>query len=99
MKYEALRKADPNSKKLTQTVKLSKYCEAVNAVLTPLVDSVRSLHPSKIWDEMSPQFLVTFWSLSMYDLQVPTESYNKEIAKLKQQSIQAMDNKELVGFS
>lgn len=91
MKYEALRKADSN-KKWTQTVKNSKYCEAVQSVLTPLVDSVRSLHPAKVWEELSPQFMVTFWSLSMYDLQVPKESYEKEITKLK-----TIDNKDLSG--
>lgn len=67
--------------------------------MVPIVESVRPLHPPKVWEDVSPQFLVTFWSLSMYDLQVPAESYLKEIAKLKQMSSQVMESKEMVSFS
>lgn len=91
-----MRKSDPNFKKLTTIQKQEKYLEATDAIIAPIVQSVRPLHPPKIWEDISPQFLVTFWSLSMYDLQVPTESYNKEIAKLKQLSLSVMDSKEMV---
>lgn len=70
--------------------------EATAAVILPIVESVRLLHPSKVWEDISPQFLVTFWSLSMYDLEVPNESYQKEIQKLKKQSLAALDSKEMV---
>lgn len=50
--------------------------------MNPIVESVRPLHSFKIWEDISPQFLVTFWSLSMYDLQVPADTYKKEIDKL-----------------
>lgn len=98
MKYDALRKADPNFKKLSIASKQQKYCEAVNEVIMPLIESVKPLHPLKVWEDMSPQFLVTFWSLSMYDLQVPVESYQKEINKMKQASFQALDSKEMVRY-
>ncbi|XP_055678901.1 THO complex subunit 2 isoform X3 [Lutzomyia longipalpis] len=94
-KYDQLRKADPNTKKLTTTQKLSKYLEATASVMVPIVESVRPLHPPKVWEDVSPQFLVTFWSLSMYDLQVPAESYQKEIAKLKLLASQVMESKEM----
>lgn len=85
-KYDQLRKSDTSSKKLTSVQKQEKYLEAVSFVMNPVIDSVRPLHPLKVWEDISPQFLVTFWSLSMYDLQTPLESYQREITKLKQQS-------------
>ncbi|XP_036222766.2 THO complex subunit 2 [Bactrocera oleae] len=93
-KYDQLRKADPNAKKLTTNQKLQKYLEATNLIMNPIVESVRPLHGPKVWEDISPQFLVTFWSLSMYDLQVPAESYQKEISKLKQLSQQAAESKD-----
>jgi THO complex subunit 2 len=84
-KYEILRKNDTSLKKMSSAQKQEKYIEASNLVMSPVIESVRPLHPSKVWEDISPQFLVTFWSLSMYDLQTPTESYQREINKLKQQ--------------
>ncbi|CAD7086049.1 unnamed protein product [Hermetia illucens] len=94
-KYDQLRKSDPNAKKLTTNQKLQKYLEATAAVMDPIVESVRPLHVPKVWEDISPQFLVTFWSLSMYDLQVPTDSYQKEIAKLKQLSLSVLESKDV----
>lgn len=85
-KYDQLRKFDAVSKKLTGAQKQEKYLEAVSFVMNPVIESVRPLHPSKVWEDISPQFLVTFWSLAMYDLQVPLESYQREINKIKLQS-------------
>lgn len=62
----------------------------------PIVESVKPLHPLKIWEDVSPQFLVTFWSLTMYDLHVPVDAYNKEIAKMKQLAVQALESKDMV---
>lgn len=97
-KYDQLRKADPNAKKLTNNQKLQKYLEATNLIMNPIVESVRPLHGIKVWDDISPQFFVTFWSLSMYDLQVPHDSYQKEITKLKQLSQMAADAKDSVSI-
>lgn len=93
-----LRKADPNYKKMPSTMKQAKYAEAAQAVVAPVAQSVRPLHPLKVWEDISPQFLVTFWSLSMYDLYVPADSYQREINKLKQLATQAADSKDLVRF-
>jgi THO complex subunit 2 len=96
LKYDALRKADPNCKKLSPSAKHQKYCEAAGEVMSPIVASVRPLHPPKVWEDISPQFLVTFWSLTMYDLFVPNDCYQREINKLKQLSLQVMDSKDMV---
>jgi THO complex subunit 2 len=84
-KYDQLRKSDTSMKKLTSAQKMEKYIEASTFVMNPVVESVRPLHPAKVWEDISPQFLVTFWSLTMYDLQTPNESYQREVSKLKQQ--------------
>ncbi|XP_014219414.1 THO complex subunit 2 isoform X2 [Copidosoma floridanum] len=95
IKYDALRKADPNYKKMSSSIKQAKYAEAAQAVMAPVALSVRPLHPAKVWEDVSPQFLVTFWSLSMYDLYVPVDSYQREINKLKQLALQAADSKDM----
>ncbi|XP_058804081.1 THO complex subunit 2 isoform X2 [Phymastichus coffea] len=95
IKYDSLRKADPNYKKMSSATKQAKYAEAAQAVMAPIASSVRPLQSLKVWEDISPQFLVTFWSLSMYDLYVPTESYQREVNKLKQLAAQAADSKDL----
>lgn len=94
-KYDQLRKSDPNGKKLTTTQKQVKYLEATAAVMNPIVESVRPLHLPKVWEDISTQFLVTFWSLSMYDLQVPADIYLREVNKLKQLSVSVLESKEM----
>jgi THO complex subunit 2 len=63
--------------------------------MTPVIDAIRPLHASKVWDDISPQFLTTFWSLTMYDLFVPDNVYEKEIAKLKAAPAKLDDNKDM----
>lgn len=96
VKYDALRRADPNYKKMSTSMKHTKWAEAKHAIMAPVAESVRPLHPMKVWEDISPQFLVTFWSFSMYDLFVPVESYQREINKIKQLAAQAIDAKDVV---
>lgn len=98
IKYDSLRKADPNYKKMSSSTKQAKYAEAAQAVMAPIAQSVRPLQSLKVWEDISPQFLVTFWSLSMYDLYVPAESYQREVNKLKALATQAADSKDLVKY-
>lgn len=81
---------------MTTVQKQEKYSLATASIIAPIVESVRPLHPAKVWEDISPQFLVTFWSLSMYDLLVPVDSYQKEIQKIKQQSLSVLDSKDMV---
>lgn len=76
--------------------KQEKYFEATFFIIAPIVESVRLLHPPKVWEDISPQFLVTFWSLSMYDLQVPVDAYQKETGKLKRAALAQFDTKDMV---
>lgn len=43
----------------------------------------------------SPRFFVTFWSLTLYDLQVPEKSYSRERAKINQQLQQLEESKDI----
>lgn len=60
--------------------------------MEPVDKSIIPLHPLKIWEDISPKFLSTFWSLTMYDLYVPDETYQQVINKGKQQSLSAADS-------
>lgn len=63
-------------------MKWQKYFNAVTEIMSPIIDSVHPLYPSKVWDDMSPRFIILFWSLTLYDLEVPVFSYQREIKKL-----------------
>ncbi|XDB66718.1 hypothetical protein ABFV05_020334 [Capra hircus] len=64
-------------------------------VMAPVHEAVVSLHVSKVWDDISPQFYATFWSLTIYDLAVPHTSYEREVNKLKIQMKAIDDNQEM----
>ncbi|KAG8176346.1 hypothetical protein JTE90_003307 [Oedothorax gibbosus] len=93
-KFEEQRKLDKAIKTVSTPQSLKKYLEVMDSVISPIVYSVRSnqLH-RKAWEDLNPQFYVTFWSLSMYDLVVPVASYEREISKLKVM-IQGEDSKD-----
>ena len=71
------------------------YVEATQIIMKPVTEAIRPLHSVKIWDDISPQFLTTFWSLTMYDLCVPDEVYDKEVSKLKAAPAKVDENREL----
>ncbi|KAG8553731.1 hypothetical protein GDO81_003527 [Engystomops pustulosus] len=90
-KYDELKKTEKGNK---QQHKVHKYISSCEVVMAPVHEAVISLHPPKVWEDISPQFYATFWSLTMYDLAVPTSSYNREINKLKIQMKAIDDNME-----
>ncbi|XP_066259419.1 THO complex subunit 2 isoform X1 [Euwallacea similis] len=91
-RYDQIRKADSNYKKMTTSLKHQKYFEAVQEVMQPVHNSLLPLHSPKTWEDVTPQFLATFWSLTMYDLCVPEDIYQQVISKAKQQSAAATEN-------
>ncbi|XP_039040623.1 THO complex subunit 2-like isoform X3 [Hibiscus syriacus] len=46
-----------------------------------LLDTVKTMLPSKAWNSLSPDLYATFWGLTLYDLYVPRNVYESEIAK------------------
>lgn len=94
-KYEELRRMDRNTKTAEKPSKTQRYLESIEFVMQPVIDLARSLHPAKIWEDMSPLFYTTFWTLSMSDCFVPTNAYEKQRASLKQKLNALDDNPEL----
>ncbi|XP_064637610.1 THO complex subunit 2-like isoform X2 [Lineus longissimus] len=95
-KFDELRKQDKSKKEASQTAaKTQRYLEASEAVLCHVVESVRALNPPRIWEELSPQFYVSFWTLTLYDIEVPTSAYEKQINILKAQIISIDESQEL----
>ncbi|XP_022828903.1 THO complex subunit 2 isoform X1 [Spodoptera litura] len=81
-KVESLRKlSDSKSDSIEKSIE--RYTQASHEALEPIVQSVTPILPNKVWEDISPEFYVTFWSLSMYDLRVPEESYDREIERLR----------------
>lgn len=66
--------------------------------MSPVHEAVVSLHATRVWEDMRPDFYVTFWSLSMYDLAVPHAAYEREVNKLKVQIKAIEDNPEIVSI-
>jgi THO complex subunit 2 len=46
-----------------------------------VLDTVRTMLPSKAWNSLSPDLYATFWGLTLYDLHVPRNRYESEISK------------------
>ncbi|XP_077518841.1 THO complex subunit 2-like protein isoform X3 [Amblyomma americanum] len=84
LKFDEVKRKDKSFKTLAGAQK--RYVDCVDQVMAQVVDSVRPLHTVKTWEDLSPQFYVTFWSLSMYDLHVPSTSYQREMQKLRDAS-------------
>lgn len=77
---------------MSGSLKNQKYYEAVLEVMEPVHKSLVPLHPQRIWEDVSPQFLATFWSLTMYDLYVPEDTYAQVINKSKHASVAVMES-------
>ena len=48
-----------------------------------------------MWQDISPHFYTSFWTMTMYDIATPKEAYEKEVNKLKTQIKQVDNNQEL----
>ncbi|CAF1264050.1 unnamed protein product [Adineta ricciae] len=70
------------------------YIDAVTEVMSPVLAFVKTLHAQRTWDEMTPQFYLTFWSLSLSDLQVPEPTYIRCIQALELEKTK-IDEREL----
>ncbi|CAB4273699.1 unnamed protein product [Prunus armeniaca] len=46
-----------------------------------LLNTVKTMLPPKAWNSLSPDLYATFWGLTLYDLYVPRNCYESEIAK------------------
>ncbi|PSS02262.1 transcription factor/nuclear export subunit protein 2-domain-containing protein [Coniella lustricola] len=62
-------------------------------VLQPIVDTIQDGLPSATWQNLSPEFYVTFWSLSLGDLHVPQNSYEAENDRLHKEANEVMKDR------
>ncbi|CAF3650173.1 unnamed protein product [Rotaria sordida] len=92
-KFDELRSTAP--KPSNKIALIQNYIDAVTVVMSPVLDFVKTLHPQRTWEEMTPQFYLTFWSLSMSDLQVPEIAYKRRIEELELETTQIDERKEL----
>ncbi len=60
------------------------YRSACDEVLEPLMESMKQLHPAKVWEDLNCRLYTTFWVMSTYDLHAPTGRYDEEIGRAKQ---------------
>ncbi|ODV80516.1 uncharacterized protein CANTADRAFT_25030 [Suhomyces tanzawaensis NRRL Y-17324] len=54
-----------------------------NPVLQPVMNEVSHVLPAEITSHLSPGLFVTFWQLSLYDINYTSELYDNEESKLK----------------
>lgn len=52
-------------------------------VLKPIINITRDIFPDGIWDRISPEFFVMFWSLHLSDMAVPSDTYSQAIERCK----------------
>lgn len=71
------------------------YALASEKVISPIYESVQSTLSTKDWFDLNPLLFVNFWTLTMYDLQVPEHSYAREKEKIDQQIQMVEDNKDI----
>jgi THO complex subunit 2 len=94
-KYDELRKVDRITKSAEKPSKTQRYLEAIDVVMQPVFDIVKTLQPAKIWEDLSPIFYTTFWTLSCNDLAVPTSAYDRQRNSIKQKLNSVDENQDL----
>ena len=57
--------------------------ESCHPVLQGLLTAIQPSLPAETWDILGGSFYVTFWQLSLYDVFVPTKSYDDEKTRSK----------------
>ena len=51
-----------------------------------MVRAVKEHLPAEVWLTLSPVMYLSFWSLSLYDISVPTVKYETELKRLRERS-------------
>lgn len=72
------------------------FNQASEMVLNPMVESIKPALSSQVSIDLNARFFISFWTLTMYDLQVPEKSYLRERNKINQQIQILEDSKDMV---
>ena len=75
------------------STELNGTSEPWHPVLSSLMKRLKTTLPNDTWTNLIPGFYVTFWQLSLYDIQVPAKSYEEEIARLQRQWMKVNDDR------
>ncbi|KAL8808822.1 MAG: hypothetical protein Q9200_003988 [Gallowayella weberi] len=76
--------ADPVQLDPSPTAAPSHVPQPWHPILREIMQRLSSDLPSEVWRHLSTSFYVTFWQLSLRDLQVPASSYEEEQKRLKE---------------
>ncbi|XP_010271209.1 PREDICTED: THO complex subunit 2 isoform X2 [Nelumbo nucifera] len=71
--------SEPSVSSTNEVLDLGSHLKPI--MWSDLLDTVRTMLPSKAWNSLSPDLYATFWGLTLYDLYVPKNRYLSEIAK------------------
>ena len=83
LKFEEMKK---KAERADKTSKSNAYfVDAWEAITQPIVQAVMPAVNKKFWEDLSPRIYVSFWTLTMYDLEVPKDIYNQQDERLKAQ--------------
>ncbi|KAJ1652737.1 THO2 plays a role in transcriptional elongation, partial [Dispira simplex] len=55
----------------------------------PMYEQCYEILPQEVWKNITPQFYVSFWRLTLNDLQVPREQYTEVVGRYRQQAEEA----------
>ncbi|TVY19663.1 THO complex subunit 2 [Lachnellula arida] len=65
-------------------------------IVEPVITTVKKVLPESAWSAFSAEFYVTFWTSTLSDLSVPSDSYETEINRLtKAQEVVTRDRSDL----
>lgn len=67
-------------------------CDKWHPVLRNIVRNIYKLYPEEEWKYLKPGFFVTFWQLSLYDIQYPSDKYVMAERKLSESITLLNDN-------
>ncbi|KRX76203.1 THO complex subunit 2, partial [Trichinella sp. T6] len=88
-KFQELIKAEKAGQQLEDSKKY--YISACEEIYLPLQNKMKELSQPEMRPELTTKFFVTFWTLSLYDLFVPTKAYQTAIDGIRK-SIEQLES-------
>ncbi|KRZ77829.1 THO complex subunit 2 [Trichinella papuae] len=90
-KFQELIKAEKAGQQLEDSKKIQYYISACDEIYLPLQNKMKQLSEPDLRPELTTKFFVTFWTLSLYDLFVPTKAYQTAIDGIRK-SIEQLES-------
>ncbi|KJH43484.1 hypothetical protein DICVIV_10490 [Dictyocaulus viviparus] len=93
--YEAAKrtmKLDNDSKKMDTQQKFVFFKSAFDEVISKLVKDIEPCIPKHVCRDIPVRLLVVFWILSSYDIEVPTNAYERAIENIRRQMKEVADS-------